>query len=67
MAVASVFVMELDKETYYQQIDPMQSLVSVGYRSDVTIAELAKAAGEVVGCQGKIAFDISKPDGVPRK
>jgi GDP-L-fucose synthase len=67
MAAASVFVMELDKKTYDQHSEPMQSHINVGFGSDVTIAELAKAVGDAVGYQGKIRFDISKPDGSPRK
>jgi GDP-L-fucose synthase len=67
MAAASVFVMELDKKTYDQQTELMQSHINVGFGVDVTIAELAKAVGEAVGYQGKIGFDTSKPDGAPRK
>ena len=67
MAAASVFVMELDKAVYDQQTDPMQSHINVGFGSDVTIAELAQAVGKVVGYQGKISFDATKPDGSPRK
>ena len=67
MAAASVFVMDLDKAIYDQQTSPMESHINVGYGSDVTIAELAKAVGNAVGYQGNIAFDTSKPDGTPRK
>jgi GDP-L-fucose synthase len=67
MAAASVFVMELDKKTYDQQTEPMQSHINVGFGSDVTIAELAKAVSDTVGYQGKISFDDSKHDGNPRK
>jgi GDP-L-fucose synthase len=67
MAAASVFVMELDKKTYDQHTEPMQSHINVGFGSDVTIAELAKAVGEAVCYQGQIRFDSSKPDGSPRK
>jgi len=67
MAAASVFVMQLDKATYDSQTMPMQSHINVGFGSDVTIAELAKAVGAAVGYQGKIGFDSTKPDGVPRK
>jgi GDP-L-fucose synthase len=45
----------------------MQSHINVGFGSDVTIAGLAKAVGEVVGYKGSICFDASKPDGAPRK
>jgi GDP-L-fucose synthase len=67
MAAASVFVMGLDKKTYDQQTDPMQSHINVGFGSDITIAELAKAVGQAVGYEGTISFDASKPDGSPRK
>ncbi len=67
MAAASVFVMDLDKATYDSQTAPMQSHLNVGFGSDVTIAELAKAVGAAVGYQGKICFDPLKPDGAPRK
>jgi GDP-L-fucose synthase len=67
MAAASVFVMQLDKQTYDSQTKPMQSHINVGFGSDVTIAEVAKAIGGAVGYQGSISFDSSKPDGAPRK
>jgi GDP-L-fucose synthase len=67
MAAASVFVMELDKKTYDQQTDPMQSHINVGFGSDITIAELAVAVGQAVGYEGTISFDASKPDGTLRK
>jgi len=67
MAEASVFVMQLDQETYDSQTQPMQSHINVGYGNDVTITELAHAVAKATGYQGKIAFDASKPDGAPRK
>ena len=41
--------------------------VNVGVGEDVTIAELAALIAEVVGYQGSIDWDTSKPDGTPRK
>jgi len=67
MAAAAVFVMQLDKVTYDSQTEPMQSHINVGSGGDVTIAELAKAVGAVVGYHGVISFDPTKPDGSPRK
>jgi len=67
MAGASVFVMELDKAIYDSQTEPMQGHINVGFGSDVTIAQLAKAVGAAVGYQGTISFDATKPDGSPRK
>ena len=67
MAAASVYVMNLPKATYSAHTQPMQSHINVGYGSDITIAELAHTVGQVVGYQGEIDFDTTKPDGAPRK
>jgi GDP-L-fucose synthase len=67
MASASVFVMELSKEIYDQHTEPMQSHINVGFGSDMTIADLAKAVAKATGYPGKIGFDATKPDGTPRK
>ena len=67
MAAASVHVMHLPKATYDRHTAPMQSHINVGFGSDITIAELARTVGQVVGYQGEIDFDTSKPDGAPRK
>ncbi len=67
MAAASVYVMNLDKTIYDQHTEPMLSHINVGYGSDVTIKSLAKTISEVVGYQGRIGFDTSKPDGTARK
>lgn len=67
MAAASIYVMELDKDVYVENTDPMLSQINVGFGSDLTIRELAKAIADTVGFKGCIKFDISKPDGSPRK
>lgn len=41
--------------------------VNVGVGDDVTIKELAQSVCHVVGFEGKLVFDTSKPDGTPRK
>ena len=67
MAAASVYVMNLPKDRYDQHTTPMQSHINDGYGSDITIAQLATTVGKVVGYQGDIVFDATKPDGAPRK
>jgi GDP-L-fucose synthase len=42
-------------------------LVNIGTGEDVTIRELAEAVMSVVGFDGRIVYDSSKPDGTPRK
>lgn len=44
-----------------------QGLVNIGVGEDISIAELANLIKEIVGFQGSIVFDESKPDGTPRK
>lgn len=67
MAEASIFVMNLDKETYDANTQPMLSHINVGTGVDCTIAELAHTLAKVVGFNGEVVFDTSKPDGAPRK
>jgi len=67
MATACVFVMNLYPQVYQSQVQPQLSHINVGYGSDVTIAELAQTIARVVGYQGRVTFDASKPDGAPRK
>lgn len=67
MATASVYVMNLDREMYLRNIHPMLSHINVGYGTDISIKELAYAVASTVGYEGGINFDVSKPDGAPRK
>jgi GDP-L-fucose synthase len=41
--------------------------VNVGSAQEITIADFAKLVAEIVGYQGRLVFDTSRPDGVPRK
>lgn len=58
MASACIFVMN---KTGFTQ------MVNIGSGQEVTIKELAELICEVVGFDGKIIYDSSKPDGTPRK
>jgi GDP-L-fucose synthase len=67
MAAASIFVMELDQSTYADNTQDMLSHINVGTGVDCTIRELVETVAKVVGFEGSIAFDATKPDGAPRK
>jgi GDP-L-fucose synthase len=67
MAAASIYVMDLSTEIYQQHTQPMLSHINVGTGVDCTIRELVETVAKVVGYQGRIVFDASKPDGAPRK
>ena len=44
-----------------------EQIVNVGWGEDITIRELAEMIAVVAGFKGQIKFDVSKPDGPPRK
>ncbi|AGH43168.1 GDP-L-fucose synthase [Paraglaciecola psychrophila] len=67
MASASIFVMELDQSTYADNTQDMLSHINVGTGVDCTIRELVETVSRVVGFEGSIVFDTTKPDGAPRK
>jgi GDP-L-fucose synthase len=67
MAAASIHVMELDKPLYDANTEPMLSHINVGTGVDCTIKELVETVAKVVGFEGEIKFDATKPDGAPRK
>ena len=58
MAEAVVYALENELPEY---------LYNVGSGKDITIKELAEIIQKVIGHQGKIIWDASKPDGTPRK
>lgn len=67
MAEASLFVMDLPNDIYERETEEMLSHINVGFGSDISIKQLAELVREVVGYEGEIEFDDSKPDGTPRK
>ena len=67
MAAASIHVMALDKPVYDAQTEPMLSHINVGTGVDCTIRELTETVAKVVGFEGGITWDTTKPDGAPRK
>lgn len=68
-ADACLFLMNLPAEKYgtFLANESAPPLVNIGCGEDQTIHELAELVAEVVGFDGALAFDASKPDGTPRK
>lgn len=67
MAAASVHVMELDEQQYWQGSDVSLSHINVGTGTDCTVRELAETVAEVTGFRGHITWDKNRPEGTPRK
>jgi len=67
MAQASLFVLELDEKTYKANTQPMLSHINVGTGKDTTIREMAEVMKQVVGYEGELTFDTTKPNGAQRK
>ena len=57
-AYGAIFLME-------NYIEP--GIINLGYGKDASIGELVDIIKKIIGYSGNIIFDISKPDGIPRK
>ena len=68
MAEAALFLLELDLKKYEgSNHNPRLSHINIGTGVDVTIRELCEVMKKVVGFEGELKFDTTKPDGTPRK
>ena len=69
LAEACIFLMNLNQKTFDSlvQSETDAPLINVGSGRDQTIQELAELIADVVGFDGLLRFDPSKPDGTPRK
>nr|MBP8277004.1 NAD-dependent epimerase/dehydratase family protein [Propionivibrio sp.] len=67
LAEAVVHLQNIPQERYAGETEPMRSHINVGTGTDVTIRELAVTLVKVIGYEGKLVFDTTKPDGTPRK
>jgi GDP-L-fucose synthase len=69
LAAASLFLMSLPEETYSSVLNHQAApaLINVGSGEEISIAGLALLLKDVIGFNGELAFDTTKPDGTPRK
>lgn len=67
MAKACIHVMNIDQRDYNQHTSETSSHINIGSSEDVTIRKLAEIISDIIGFDGEIKFDSSKPDGTPRK
>ena len=68
LAQACCFLMNLDDIRFSSLLsEDHPPLINIGTGEDVTIRELAETVARVIGFNGTLKFDTSKPDGTPRK
>ncbi len=68
LAQACVFLMNLPDADFNRLMSAEEPpLINIGTGEDLTIRELAELVCKVVGFQGELVFDASRPDGTPRK
>lgn len=70
LAEACVFLVEngnYEEMAFTDDSGTVQSHINVGSGREVTIKELAETVKEVIGFEGELEWDTSKPDGTPRK
>jgi GDP-L-fucose synthase len=68
LADACIFLLSLPDSKYGSLLHAdTPPIINVGYGKDLTIRELAELVARVVGFDGRLVFDTSRPDGTPRK
>ena len=68
LAEGAIFLLQSNDAIYGELLNAQgPPLVNIGTGEDVTIRELAEIVSRVVGFEGELVFDSSKPDGTPRK
>jgi len=70
LAEASIFILEevsIENENLYEENNNFSGILNIGVGIDISIRELASLISSIVGYEGEIVWDLSKPDGTPRK
>ncbi len=67
LAAACMHIMQVSEDTIDHYTEPMLSHINVGVGVDITIKALAELLKEIIGFEGVLKFDSSKPDGTKRK
>jgi GDP-L-fucose synthase len=68
LADSCLFLMSLEDGLFDSLItEASVPLVNIGFGKEITIKDLAELVKKIVGFEGELLFDLSKPDGTPRK
>ena len=68
LADACIFLMNMEEADFDQLMtSDSPPVINIGTGEDITIRELAEMVSRVLGFEGELVFDTTKPDGTPRK
>ena len=67
MAQACIHIMNIPHDVFKSKVSSMQSHVNIGTGNDLTIRELSETIAKITGFNGEIKWDVTRPDGTPRK
>jgi GDP-L-fucose synthase len=68
LADACLFIMNLTVESFHSLLTAHRSpMINIGWGKDISVKELALLIKDIVGFDGEITFDKTKPDGTPQK
>ena len=67
LADACLYIQSLDGSRYDFLINSLPPIINIGYGRDISIQNLAELIKKIVGYNGKIVNNLTKPDGTPRK
>jgi GDP-L-fucose synthase len=68
LADACFFMMNLEEVSFRSLLTSHDSpLINIGWGKDISVKELALLIKDIVGFEGEMTFDTTKPDGMPRK
>ena len=67
LAKACIHIMNIDRKIFTKHVSKTVSHINIGNGEEISIRELTELVTKVVGFNGRISWDTSKPDGTPRK
>jgi GDP-L-fucose synthase len=67
LSEACIYLMNLNKKTFYYHSKKNSEHINIGYGKEISILKLSKIISKIIGYNGKIIFDKSKPNGTERK
>lgn len=64
---AAIFIMNMEQEKFIRSLEHRCCHINIGTGNEVSIRDIAESIAKIVGYDGDIEFDVSRPDGMARK